>query len=61
MTTEIFQEIRAARNLYRVCEQSAEGFISGVRVKSLKIAEKKLRDLLWQHRDFLIEATSKKI
>ena len=61
MTTKVFQEIRAARNRYRAAQQNAEGFVSGFRVRNLKIAEKELRDLLWEHRDLLIEATSEKI
>ena len=57
----IFQSIRAARNRHRAAERSADGFVSGFRVKNLRVAENELRDLLWQHRDLLIEATSEKI
>jgi hypothetical protein len=54
-------EIRAARNSYRSAVRAADGFVSGNRVASARIAEKHLREMLWKHRDALVEAVSEKI
>jgi len=48
-------ELRYARNAYKSSVAAADGFVSGRRVASMKIAEARLRDLLWTHRDLLVE------
>lgn len=51
---ENFVELRYARNSYNSAVAAAAGFVSGRRVESLKMAEKRLRKLLWDNRDALI-------
>jgi hypothetical protein len=54
-TASAIDELRYARNAYNSSVAAAEGFVSGRRVASLRISEKRLRDLLWDNRNLLID------
>jgi hypothetical protein len=52
-------ELRNAWNAYKSTVSAAEGFVSGYRVANLRNAERRLRDLLWKHRDALVQKVTK--
>lgn len=48
-------DVRLAMNIYRTALAAAEGFNQRQAHISLHKAEKRLRDLLWEHKDSLVE------
>lgn len=48
------QQLRFALNSYKSSVASADGYVSGRRVATLRIDEKTLRDLLWEHREEIV-------
>lgn len=53
--SDALQAIRLARNGYNSAVAAASGYVSGKRIYNLRQEEKRLRNLLWQHRDAIAD------
>ena len=49
----LHRELTGAANSYRCSELESEGFKAGFRVLNLKNDEKRLRAVLWEHRELI--------
>lgn len=54
MTEQDKKELRTARNRYNSSLIEAQGYSSGKRIYNLKHDERRLRNLLWEHREYIV-------